>query len=123
MTRLAFGVKCVPLSGYSGPGADANKPGFNSDPSAAAPMPVAVRAKKCRRVRSKRCSRSGSISILRYGFVEVQDHAGHGGPRRQLHGVNFLGRLPIADRQELFSGGGVARKILLLLFKDLQQRI
>src|SRR5688572_2626836 len=108
--RFALAGKCVRANGNpddSGvePASTENSRGLSSEPSAAIPMPVAVRPKKCRRVINKLFSRSGSIiSALGDGFVEIQNHAGNGCPGGQLRGVAFLRRFPGADGQQLFGG-------------------
>src|SRR5687768_175008 len=109
MTRLAFAGKCVRASGYSG--LLASRLGFSNEPSAAVPSPAAVREKKWRRVRSKRCSLRGSIgqwvsgSVFGNGFVQVQDEARDGRPGGKLRFVDIAGGLPFTDRQELVGGG------------------
>src|SRR5262245_45160665 len=65
MMRLAFGAKFGkpdrPLVLLLSPAIAANRLGFNSDPSAAVPIPVAMRPKKWRRVSNRLCSRKGFI--------------------------------------------------------------
>src|SRR6185369_11464657 len=93
MIRFAFGGKWVCFSGnvceLLSPARAANKLGFSSELSAAAPMPVALRPKKCRRVINNAFSRIGSISILGQSFVEIQDHACHRGPRGEFGGLEI----------------------------------
>src|SRR5881296_2496464 len=65
MMRLALGAKCGLPSGSKdvsvSPASEEKRFGFSKDPSAAAPMPAAVRLKKWRRVRRRLFSRKGFI--------------------------------------------------------------
>src|SRR5262245_50961940 len=65
MMRLAFGAKFGKpdrrLVLLLSPAIAAKRLGFNSDPSAAVPIPVAMRPKKWRRVSNRLCSRKGFI--------------------------------------------------------------
>src|SRR5438128_9110755 len=80
MTRLAVGAKCgtpgIPLVLPVSSASASKRPGFNSDPSAATPMPPAMRPKKCRRVSNSLCSRIGSIGDklkVQSSKLKVQD--------------------------------------------------
>src|ERR1041385_3391365 len=77
MTRLALGAKCGRPEGpfdLSVSSASALKrAGFKSEPRAAAPMPVAMRPKKCRRVSNSFCSWSGSIEKAQRLKGKAQD--------------------------------------------------
>src|SRR5258708_35638671 len=100
MTRLAVGAKC----GRPGraPGAvSAMRLAGSRFASAAAPIPQAFSPKKWRRVRRKRVSASGSISLLLGDhFVEVENDAGHGCVGGQLSRFEFwiAGRFALSKR-------------------------
>src|SRR5437868_9829594 len=117
MMRLAFGAKCgLPKMGWpdsgSLPRADKSE-GFKIEPSAAAPIPTALRPKKCRRVIRRLRSRNGSIKVIRlclgHSFVEVQEHGGNRRKGSEFAFVQARMRLKRSDLQELF------RVLLVLL--------
>src|SRR3982751_507666 len=92
-TRLALGGKC------GSPGSPAAKPSRASrEPSAATPIPVALREKKWRLVMS--------ILFLGDGLVQIQDGGGHSGPRREFHSFDVAG-LVCAPRDQLRGGRGI----------------
>ena len=83
----------------------ANSGGFSSEASAAAPRPVALRPKKCRRVRASFNSSWYAIaSLFRDRFVQVQDGAGDGGPGGQLGCIQLRVHWRFAHAQQLLRG-------------------
>src|SRR6266550_3834452 len=100
MTRLAVGLKCG--SPGRAPGAvSATRLSGSRFASAAAPIPHAFSPKKCRRVRRKRISASGSILLLLGDhFVKIENDAGHGCVGGQFSGFEFW----IAGRFALSKG-------------------
>src|SRR5215472_5956782 len=84
MTRFAFGAKCGrPGSPPFADASAANAFGVTSDASAAVPMPVLARPKKCLRVRASPNSLSIRL-LLRNCLVEVENRAGHRRPSGKL---------------------------------------
>src|SRR5687767_10146775 len=103
MTRLAFAGRWV---GW------ASNLGFSNEPSAAVPMPAAMRPKKWRRV----MNRLWSMRLaFRQKFVEVHDHTGDGGPGGEL------GFVRAAGRAEFFRGGRIVLEFGELLVEGVQQ--
>src|SRR5213594_1567765 len=109
MIRLALGAKCGLPSGSkdvsASPANEERRLGFSKEPSAAAPMPAAVRLKKWRRVRRRLFSLNGFIcqsSSFGQCFIQVQNYARDRRPgcqfRRIEIGLGFEG----ADLQQFF---------------------
>src|SRR5436190_9935938 len=124
MTRFAFGGKCGFVSGKccaSSAASALNKPGLSKEPSAAAPMPVAVRPKKWRRLINNCFSRIGSISIFRNRLVQVQKQVGRGGPRCEFGMVEFRFGLEGPNSKQLLRSFAVLLIIGELLLEQVEQ--
>src|SRR6266446_3752882 len=109
MTRLARGGKC----GRPASPVPARRSEESREESAAAPSPVLVRLKKCRRVSSFFRSSIGSMGLfLRNGLVQIQNHTGHRCIGGQLGPVQSAISRRIALIQELVGLLCVSRKIV-----------
>src|SRR5688572_11437603 len=106
MMRFALAGRCVWC------GVLASRLGFSNDPSAAVPIPAAMRPKKWRRVMNKR----GSIRLA-FGqkLIEIHDHAGNRRPGRQF----ALVQLRIGFTQKLFGCGGILTELGELLVEGI----
>src|SRR5580700_6238928 len=107
MTRFALGGNCnlgstPPIAADS----SAFDRSFSNDASAATPIPVAVRPKKWRRVRSFAISFVASIddpsgeSPSGHCFIQIQNDARDACPRGQFRGVELFVTRRLADAQK-----------------------
>src|SRR5260370_20652671 len=109
MTRLARGAKC----GSPGSPVPARRSEESREARAAAPSPVLVRPKKCRRVsRFFRSSIGSMVLFLRNRLVQIQNHTGHRCVGGQLGPVQSRISRRIALIQELPGLLCVGRKII-----------
>src|SRR3954468_17863749 len=116
MMRLALGGKWGkdfrPPSPFRGSSAAPVDSAPSSVASTDEPRPTAVRPKKWRRVRARRCSRSGSIrSFLGDRLVEVQQHAGHRGIGGELGVIERPVERRLADPKEFLGRGAVRAEL------------
>ncbi len=123
MTRLALGAKCGKRRKTAKPvaavlalaaGVAANPSRSSNDASAAVPIPVAVRPKKCRRLRCRLFCRNGSMPCVCLDgallsiqcLVQIQDCQAEAGPSGMLDRVDRLVPRRLANRHQFYASSG-----------------
>src|SRR5438105_4694842 len=126
MTRLAFGAKWGRPGKPPWPVASVSACSLfpNNPASAARPIPVALRAKKCRRVNRSPVSSNGPIfiapSLLRHRLIQIQDQARDAGVGSQFSRVQLLVLWRVAVIQKTFGGFPIAAVTVLKFFQRVE---
>src|SRR6266404_3448463 len=107
MMRLALAGKCTglitPRDADAALAEAANKSFRSKEASAMAPMPVAPRPKKWRRVICWFKSSRKLMSFPGNCFVQIEKHVGHSGPRNQLDLVHVARPCGFANADKIQS--------------------
>src|SRR5689334_1991310 len=106
MTRLVLGAKCSVLMtpAFFAAGLDSAAPRLplSNEPSASAPSPVELRARKARREASVFRSSIQFMASACDRFVKIKQDVGDAGHGGEVDGVKVVGTGRFADGEQLF---------------------